>query len=139
MYSEAELKDQENKVKSVLWYIFMPILFLSLIGGYFQTNSIGYIEREYKEANEYSFSGIVYEKKVEGGDGYRFPHCLFLNTGIRWVVSNSLYDKIQIGDSVVKKNKSDSVFYYIRKNNQTIIEDENLYLREKYLNKLKQK
>jgi len=49
-----------------------------------------------------------------------------------------LYDKIQIGDSVVKKNKSDSV-YYFKKGNQVIIEDENLYLRERYLKKLKEK
>lgn len=91
-----------------------------------------------QEANDYSFSGVVYEKKIEGGEGYRFPHYLFLDTGIKWKVNSLLYDRIEIGDSVVKKNKSDSVFYYIKKNNQTIIEDENFYLREKYLSKLKQ-
>lgn len=138
MYSEEELKRQEKKVKSVLWYIFMPILFLSLIGGYFKENSKEYIQREYKEANEYSFSGVVYEKKIEGGEGYRFPHYLFLDTGIRWRVNSLLYYKIHIGDSVVKKNKSDSVYYFM-KNNQIIIEDENLYVRQKYLTKLKQK
>jgi len=76
---------------------------------------------------------------VEGGEGYRFPHYLFLNTGVRWQVNSLLYDKIQIGDSVVKKNKSDSVFYYIKKNNQITIEDENLYLRERYFDELKKK
>ncbi|WP_264525155.1 hypothetical protein [Flavobacterium sp. N502536] len=138
MYSEEELKNQEQKIVSVLWCVFMPILFLSLIGLYFKENSKEYIERQYREANEYSFSGVVYEKKIEGGEGYRFPHYLFLNTGIRWRVNSLLYDKIQVGDSVVKKTKSDSVFYYMKKKNQIIIEDENLYLREKYFAKLKQ-
>ena len=133
MYSDEELKRQEKKVVSVLGYIFLPILFLTVIGLYFKDNSTEHIQREYQEANEYSFSGVVYEKKIEGGDGYRFPHYLFLDTGLSWKVNSLLYDKIQIGDSVVKKNKTDSVFYYIKKNNQIIIEDENLYLREKKL------
>jgi hypothetical protein len=139
MYSEKEIIEQEKDVTCVLLYVFLPILFLALVGSYFKGNSLEYNERQYKEANEYSFSGIVYEKKVEGGEGYRFPHYLFLNTGVRWQVNSLLYDKIQIGDSVVKKNKSDSVFYYIKKNNQIIIEDENLYLRERYFDKLKKK
>ncbi|CAA9196755.1 hypothetical protein [Flavobacterium collinsii] len=138
MYSEEELKDQEKVISNVLGYVFLPLFFFVIIGGYFVENSNEYIERQYKEANEYSFSGVVYEKKIEGGEGYRFPHYLFLNTGIRWKVSSLLYDKIQIGDSVVKRSKSDSVFYYMKKKNQIIIEDENFYLREKYFAKLKQ-
>lgn len=138
MYSEEELKGQEKELISVVAYVFLPILFFAIIGSYFKNNSKEYIEKEYREANEYSFSGVVYEKKIEGGEGYRFPHYLFLNTGIRWKVNSILYDKIQIGDSIVKKTKSDSVFYYIKETNQIIIEDENLYLREKYFAKLKQ-
>ncbi|MCP2029460.1 hypothetical protein L1276_004647 [Flavobacterium sp. HSC-32F16] len=118
--------------------IFMPIFLLTIIGAYFVGNSMGYIEREYKEANEYGFSGVVYEKKIEGGEGYRYPHYLFLNSGIRWQVSSELYDKIQIGDSVLKKSKFDSVYYY-KKSGQIIIEDENLDLRNRYLEKLKEK
>lgn len=138
MYSEDELKEQEKEFSTVLTYVFMPIFILTVIGAYFVGNSMGYIEKEYKEANEYSFSGVVYEKKIEGGEGYRFPHYLFLNSGIRWQVSSELYDKIEIGDSVVKKSKSDSVYYY-KKGGQIIIEDQNLYLRNRYLEKLKEK
>lgn len=138
MYSEEELKGQEKELISVGTYVFLPILFFAIIGSYFKNNSKEYIEKEYRDANEYGFSGVVYEKKIEGGEGYRFPHYLFLNTGIRWKVNSTLYDKIQIGDSIVKKTKSDSVFYYIKETNQIIIEDENLYLREKYFAKLKQ-
>lgn len=137
MHSEEEVEGYEKGVK-IAKLIFMPIFLLTIIGAYFVGNSIGYIEREYKEANEYSFSGIVYEKKIEGGDGYRFPHYLFLNSGIKWQVSSELYRKMQIGDSVMKKSKSDSVYYY-KKDSHIIIEDQNLDLRNRYLEKLKKK
>lgn len=137
MHYEEEVEGYEKGVK-IAKLIFMPIFLLTIIGAYFVGNSIGYIEREYKEANEYSFSGIVYEKKIEGGDGYRFPHYLFLNSGIRWKVSSELYDKMEIGDSVMKKSKSDSVYYY-KKDGHIIIEDQNLDLRNRYLEKLKKK
>lgn len=138
MFSKEELGGEEKIITNVVSYVFLPILVISVIGLYFKENSRDYIESKYKEANEYSFSGVVYEKKIEGGDGHRFPHYLFLNTGIRWEVNYAIYDKIQIGDSVVKKNKSDSV-YYFKKNNQIIIEDQNFFLRQRYLTKLKQK
>lgn len=137
MYSEGEVEGYEKGI-NIAKLIFMPILICSVIGAYFMSNSMGYVEREYKEANEYSFSGVIYEKKIEGGEGYRFPHCLFLNSGIRWQVSTELYDKMQIGDSVMKKAKSDSVYYY-KKEGQIIIEDGNLDLRNRYLEKLKEK
>jgi len=137
MHSEEEVEGYEKGIK-IAKRIFMPIFLLTIIGAYFVGNSMGYIEKEYKEANEYSFSGVVYEKKIEGGEGYRFPHYLFLNSGIRWQVSSELYDKMEIGDSVVKKSKSDSVYYY-KKGGQIIIEDQNLYLRNRYLKKLKEK
>ncbi len=60
MYSEDELKEQEKEISTVLSYVFMPIFILSVVGVYFVGNSMGYIEKEYKEANEYSFSGVVY-------------------------------------------------------------------------------
>lgn len=137
MYSEQEVEGYEKGIK-IAKLIFMPIFLFTIIGAYFVGNSMGYIEREYKEANEYGFSGVVYEKKIEGGEGYRFPHFLFLNSGIRWQVSSELYDKMQIGDSVMKKSKSDSVYYY-KKGGEIIIEDQNLDLRNKYLEKLKEK
>ncbi|MTH17260.1 hypothetical protein [Flavobacterium sp. LC2016-01] len=137
MYSEEEAEGYE-KGFNIAKLIFMPIFILAVIGVYFMSNSMGYLEREYKEANEYSFSGVIYEKKIEGGEGYRFPHYLFLNSGIRWQVSSELYDKMQIGDSVMKKSKSDSVYYY-KKGVPIIIEDENLDLRNRYLEKLKEK
>nr|WP_294781858.1 hypothetical protein [uncultured Flavobacterium sp.] len=138
MYSEEELKVQEKRIIAPLAYVFMPMLILAVLGMCFKENSREYIERRYREANEFSFSGVVYEKKIEGGEGYRFPHYLFLNSGIRWQVGSLLYDKIQIGDSVVKKFKSDSVYYY-KKEGKVIIEDENLSLRNRYLEKLKEK
>jgi len=68
MYSEEELIEQEKEFTGILRYVFLPILCLALIGLYFKENSKEYIERQYKEANQYSFSGVVYEKKVEGGN-----------------------------------------------------------------------
>ena len=135
MYSKKELKEQEKEIV-VLRYIFIPIFFICSIIIYFRDNSLKYIEKQYKKANQESFSGVVY-KKVTEGEGHN-PHHLYLNSGKRKQVDYIFYGGIQIGDSVVKRKKSDSVYYY-KKNGKVIIEDENSYLRKRYLDKLKEK
>lgn len=102
MYSKKELEEQEKGI-GVLKYVFFPIFFVCFIVIYFRDNSLNYIEKQYKKANEDSFSGVVYKKKAEG-EG-RHPHYLYLNSGKRKEVDYIFYERIEIGDSVVKKKK----------------------------------
>ncbi|KUF42247.1 hypothetical protein AS361_12755 [Myroides marinus] len=62
---KVELDNGMNKIGGIM----LLILFFSLIGGYFVTNSYEYISRKYKEFNEYSFEGEVYDKKEDQKGG----------------------------------------------------------------------
>lgn len=75
MYFKEELKEQEKGI-GVLKYIFFPIFFVIFIIAYFRDNSLEYREKQYKEVNDDSYSGVVY-KKVAEGEG-RNPHYLYL-------------------------------------------------------------
>ncbi|MEN2414841.1 hypothetical protein [Flavobacterium mesophilum] len=127
MYSEKELNDQDKEIGKVR-YVFLPILFFIIVMCCFADKSKA--ERNYREANEEAFSGIVKDK--EGDEKcIRCPHFIYLRLVESHQVSAFIYSRIEIGDSVVKKAKSDSV-YYFKKNGEIIIDDQNRYLREYY-------
>lgn len=134
MYSKKELEEQEKGIGKIR-YVFLPILFFMLILGYFTDGSKA--ESRYREANQESFSGIVKDKEGDG-DCIRCPHYIYLNPGESHQINSLLYSKIEIGDSVVKKSKSDSV-YYFKKTGEIIIDDQNRYLRQYYIESGKEK
>lgn len=133
MYTKKELEDQ-NKEIGKLKYVFLPILLFILILSYFKSNSKD-LKVRYEEANKESFSGIIKEKESDG-NCIRCPYYIYLNSWESHQINSFVYLRIEIGDSVVKKSKSDSV-YYFKKNGQVIVDDQNLYLREYYLESLK--
>jgi hypothetical protein len=123
---KVELDDGMNKIGGIM----LLILFFSLIGGYFVTNSDEYISRKYKEFNEYSFEGEVYDKKEDQkGGGANVARYLHLKTGIIHRVNISKYYDVQIGDYVYKPAKSDTVYYIVKKKD-TIKAMENSYLKD---------
>lgn len=132
MYSKKELEDQDKEIGK-LRYVFLPILLILLIIGYFTDGSKA--ESRYREANQESFSGIVKDKEGDG-ECIRCPHYIYLNPGESHEINSLLYSRIEIGDSIVKKSKSDSV-YCFKKNGEIIIDDQNLNLREYYIEKCK--
>lgn len=134
MYSKKELEEQDKEIGK-LRYVFLPILFFTVIVVSFNDKSKA--ESRYREANEESFSGIVKEKEGDG-DCIRCPHYVYLNLGESHQINSLLYSRIEIGDSVVKKSKSDSV-YYFKKNGEIIIDDQNRYLREFYIESVNKK
>lgn len=135
MYSRKELEVQEKEIGK-LRYVFLLVFLITILFAYFKDNSKD-IENRYKEANKETFSGIVKDKESDG-DCIHCPHYIYLNSWESHQINSFLYSRIEIGDSVVKKAKSDSV-YYFKKNGEIIIDDQNRYLREKYTESLGRK
>jgi hypothetical protein len=131
MNSIVEEKEQEKKL-AIIGKIIIPILFFSAIGGYFMENSKKHIDRKYHEFQNYSFSGEIYKKVADqSGSGCNIGRYLHLKTGIIHRVNCIIYPKMEIGDFVYKNIKSDTV-YYVKKNGDTIKQNENPYY-EKFI------
>lgn len=123
---EIEWKKQRTLIAKIL----LPILFLTLIVGYFMVNSKSYIDRKYHEFQNYSFSGEIYKKEEDqSGDGCNIARYFHLKTGIIHRVDCYIYPDMKIGDFVYKNIKSDTV-YYVKKNGDTIKQNENPYYKE---------
>jgi len=127
--AEEEEKEQEKQI-AIVGKIFLPILLLTVVGGYFMTKSKSYIYRKYHEFQNYSFSGEIYKKtQGQNGAGCNIARYIHLKTGIIHRVSCFIYTDLEIGDFVFKNIKSDTV-YYVRNNGDTIKQNENPYFTE---------
>ncbi len=135
MNSAEEEIEQEKQIR-IAGKIILPILFFTFIGGYFMENSKSYIDRKYHEFQNYSFSGEIYKKEEDqSGGGCNIARYLHLKTGIIHRVNCYIYPDMKIGDFVYKNIKSDTV-YYVKKNGDTIRQNENPYYKE-YIESMK--
>jgi len=128
-------KEQDKIIRNKLWLAFMPILIVFIIASYFKTNSLNYKRKIYYEAKSISYSGVIIRKRIDkvfGDVGSRTPRIITLNSNYEKNVLSNLFDRLRVGDSVVKKQGFDSVYYY-RDNKILHIVDELKYLREDYL------
>ncbi|CAM1342449.1 hypothetical protein [Tenacibaculum aestuarii] len=128
-------KEQDIIIRNKLWLAFMPILIVFIIASYFKTNSLNYKRKIYYEAKSISYSGVIIRKRIDkdfGDVGSRTPRIITLNSNYEKNVFSNLFDRLRVGDSVVKKQGFDSVYYY-RDNKILHIVDELKYLREDYL------
>lgn len=122
------MNDQEfKKVRNIILGIFIPIF--GLIIWFLNTNY--YIKKKYIEFKNLEFKATVSDKFDEHPTR---SNLIYLKKGPQLKVYRELFDRLQIGDSVVKKIKSDSVFFYT--SNGLVIDDYNQFLRKKYLKSL---
>jgi len=89
------------------------------------------VKRTYFRHKELKFEGRVTDKNYDYGEKSALPGDVYLNSGRKLRVKKWIFDKVQIGDSIVKKQNCDSIYYYTR--HGLIIDDENKFLREKHL------
>lgn len=130
MFSEKEVEKQESTVKKYILIGFIPTIIIVLIIFYFQTYSLDYNKKKYLKSKNKSIKGMVIRKYQEG-DFLRAKRSLILEpTYEQWVYKDE-YDKISIGDSVIKKKGSDSIFFHL-KDGSKLVRDYNKFLREKY-------
>jgi hypothetical protein len=138
MYTEnrKELIKQDKTIKKNLAYIFIPILIVLVTIILIQNNSTTFLEREYLQINESSYSGIITNMFEERNEGR--TRSILLNNKLEKSIPFYIYKKLEVGDSIVKKSKSD-IEFYIKKNGVIIERDINSFYREKYLKKMKEK
>lgn len=114
----------EKKISVTIISIF-AIIFIILI---YITKSDYYIKYEYFQFRKQKFNSIVIDKidthPLKGNK-------LILRNNMEIAVRRETFDNLKIGDSVIKQNNSDSIFFYTK--NKLIIEDENKFRREKFL------
>lgn len=122
------MNEQEFKpARKIILGIFIPIFALII----WLLNSDYYIKKEYIKFKELGFNATVSAKFDENPVR---KNLIYLKNGPQLKVYREIFDQLKIGDSVVKKANSDTIFFY--SSNGLIIDDYNQFLRKKYLKTL---
>lgn len=94
-------------------------------------NTDYYIEKDYLDFKEVEFKTVLLYKKdehpIKGNE-------IGLKSGQQLRVYRDLFDKLEIGDSIIKRSNSDSIYFYTSRG--LIIDDYNEFKRDKYLKTL---
>jgi hypothetical protein len=132
-----ELKKQDRTIRKNLAIVFIPILIFLIIVISIQNNSESYLEKEYNRIRKESYSGKITSLLLNRMQGRMRP--ILINNKWEKKVPFFIHEKLNIGDSLFKKNESDFEYYILYSKADTIERDLNKFYREKYLNKLKEK
>jgi len=133
MSDTTELEKQDRTIRRTLASVFVPIFLILFIIIYFRNNSVDFIEKEYLKIHNSSYSGVItnlYEEKNSGP-----VRKILINDKIELSVPFYIHEKLNLGDSIVKKKESD-IQLYIKKNGIIIKDDINTHYRKKYYEKL---
>lgn len=134
-FTEEELEKQAKEIRFNLLLVFIPIFVMLFIIGYYQSNSVDYVRIQYQNSQAVEFNGTII-KKAEEGDYSRATRYILLENYHKEPVSSEIYDKVNIGDSAVKRKGEDSVYYYL-KIGAIIAKDYNKFEREEYQKAIK--
>ncbi|PWL39621.1 hypothetical protein DKG77_01960 [Flagellimonas aquimarina] len=95
-------------------------------------NTDYFVKKDYYHFKDEGFNSTLFKKvEIHPTRGNK----IFLNTGMELVLDRGLFDKLQVGDSVVKIVGSDSIYFYT--NQGLIIHDYNEFKRKKFMKSLK--
>lgn len=121
--SEINIKQVKITVLGIFSIIFgLLIWFL---------NTEYFIKKDYMDFKETEFKSILVLKKDEHPiKGNKIN----LKNGPELVVYRALFDKLKIGDSIIKRPNSDTIFFHTQSG--IIIDDYNKFKRDKYLKSL---
>ena len=137
MFSKNELVTQEKVVYKKLLLVAIPIVIMAIIIGVWQNSSFPLAEEEYFKERKVQYSEEVIEK-FEEGDYPRAERYVTLSDYRQIWLLEDTYDLVAVGDSVSKKNDSDSIYIKLQNNNVIII-DRLKHLREHYNELLQRK
>ena len=123
--------ETDQKTFNIIGLIIIPIIFISVIGHYFISDSEEYITRKYFEFHNYEFDGEIFEKKQDQkGSGANIARYVHLKSGVIHRVGVDKFYDLNVGDYVFKKAKSDTVYYVLKQKKDTLKFMENNYLKE---------
>lgn len=93
-------------------------------------NTDYFIKYDYLKFKEKQFNSTLHKKY----DSHYITKEIMLYKGTKLIVRKELFDKLQIGDTIIKQAECDSVYFYTSEG--IIIVDYNRFKRNKYLNSL---
>ncbi|MDO5986691.1 hypothetical protein Q4Q39_04650 [Flavivirga amylovorans] len=131
------MEKQEKDIKKAVLKVFILIIAILAPIIYYQENDVDRVKKEYEKIKNEEYYGHVIKKK-EDGDYLRASRYIFLKDYRKIYVSNDLYSRISVDDSVSKVKGCDSIYFYL-KSGEIVIEDNNEFKREKYFNLLEKK
>ena len=117
--------------KQIRFYVLgIFIIIFGLLIWFSNTNY--YLKKDYLDFKKVEFRATVAKKfdehPVRGNK-------IYLNNGPELIVRRELFDKLEIGDTIIKKAGCDSIFF--KTYSGVLIDDYNGFKRKKYLNSLK--
>lgn len=121
---------QSNEIRLKVLLVLGLCIGFAILVTYLQENSKSYIKRSYFEIKNKNYSGVVSDLfKDNNKDKIKKVR---LNDNSIQKVPFYIYDKLNLGDSIIKKQGSDSVIY-IKQSGERLYEDLNTLMRDKYL------
>tara|TARA_R110002012_G_scaffold314504_1_gene527325 strand:+ start:5396 stop:5767 length:372 start_codon:yes stop_codon:yes gene_type:complete len=95
-------------------------------------NTSYFIKKDYIDFKKSEFKSTLFlkndEHPIKGNK-------IYLKNGPELIIYRELFDKLKVGDSIIKKVNSDSIFFHTTSG--IIIDDYNEFKRKKYLKTLK--
>jgi len=120
----------ENVLRKSIWKVAIPIIIIGILMTYYQINSVDHVQEEYFKRRQKEFKGEIIKLKEEG-DFSRANRYLLLDNYHKILLTEYLFDRLSIGDSVEKIKDSDSLIFRL-KNGQVMILDDLKFYRDKY-------
>ena len=135
--NKKELKKQEKTIRKSLAYVFIPILIVIISISLIQNNSESFLEKEFKNIRNNSYSGKITSLLSEKDNGRTRP--ILIENKWEKQIPFFIHKKLNVGDSLFKKADSDFEYYIRKLNKDTIKRDVNKFYRKKYFDKLNEK
>jgi len=135
--NKKELKKQEKTIRKSLAYVFIPILIVIISMSLIQNKSESFLEKEFKNIRNNSYSGKITSLLSEKDNGRTRP--ILIENKWEKQIPFFIHKKLNVGDSLFKKADSDFEYYIRKLNKDTIKRDVNKFYRKKYFDKLNEK
>lgn len=120
-----DFSEVQIKVLLILGICILLVIIITKV----QSNSFNYNKSEYDAIRQKNYSGKIVNLFKERNQEKRFKE-IKLENGITKEIPFFIYDKLQVGDFIIKNKNSDSVLY-LRKNKIIVSEDISQFNREK--------
>jgi hypothetical protein len=117
-----------NKINIII----VSILIISILPIIVYINSDFYLKKDYFDSKELEFKSLV-SNKFDEHPVRNNP--IYLDNGIELRIPREIFDKLKVGDTVLKNANSDTIIYKTKFG--IYFEDFNSFKREKYLKSLK--
>ncbi|MEM9364050.1 MAG: hypothetical protein AAGA43_15520 [Bacteroidota bacterium] len=121
---EVNMRQVQVTVLGIFVLIFALIIWLTSSGYYKKKEYLDFKKMEFKA----TLASKIDKHPTRGNE-------IYLNNGPYLIVYRKLFDKLRVGDSIIKKANSDSIYFHTT--NGIIIDDYNAFKRKKYLESLK--